>query len=322
MKNKKIPKSIMIPTIVIIVCAITALFVWKLQYHGESPDYVSTQKKINQNKAKTKEQFKKIKQDSFPTVQQANQYLIDQTGKKDLNGVSLDKLKSLLKDKYGTTAANALLSGLCLSQDMTPEQESSQEVRLAQLDKNQKGYVGFAYRDYTTSVYDPSSIDDNGKTRFPVNVYTAAPSDKLSWTKDGDFQLSTPIAMDLSVKKNDKYCTMLIFIKVPSGDDTSFNDFKNEMQSINLKVNGEKLDLSGSHEETKTSEESQGMQFTKSPGAKNDMYVYDSDKIFQSSVVPVTFDLPLSDIEKGMKVDLNGIDQGDYQFKSSNTYRF
>lgn len=323
-KNRKINKNITIPIIILAVCAGISLLVWKLQYHGASPDYVSTQKQINENKDKEKKMFNSIKQDSFPTVQQAHDYLVEQTGHKDLSSssVSLDDIRKLLKDKYGSDAANALLSGLCLSEDMSPDQEAEQEISLAQVDKNQKDYVGFADKSWTTSVYNPSDIESNGTTTFPINVPTAGPSSKLSWSKDGDFSLSNPIALDLSVKTNKKYCTMLVLVKTPLDNDTSFNDFKNEMNSISVKVNGKRLGLSGSHEETKTSEESQGMQYSKSSGAKNNLAVYESNKIFAGSIVPVTFDLPLSSVKENMKVELNGIDQGNYKIKNSENYKF
>lgn len=290
-------KHILIAAGVILGCMLIAFGVWQFYYHGESPDYIATQKQINKVNKDDKKRFNKIHQDSFPTVQEAHDYLVQATGHKDLtsSAISYKTINNDLTNKYGNTAAKALINGLCLSDSMTPNQEINQEVGLSLLDPSQKDYVGFMENRYTTSIYTPNKFSE--KSNFSVIDSTILTSNnKLNWQSDNGYYISNPIILPSSVKDNgnNKYSTLLLFIQVPynGGTDTSVSNFKKEMNSIKVKVNDDELSLSGSHKETNTGDNQIGLQACSSSGAANKLNIWDAKNIKASSIVPVTFDFP------------------------------
>lgn len=309
-------KHILIAICVILVCSIGGFAVWKMHYHGESPSYIATQKQINKvNDARTKE-FNEIHQDSFPTVQEANQYLVQKFGHKDLtsSAISYKEINAALQIKYGKLATKALNNGLCLSENMTPNQEINQEVGLAALDPNQKDYVGFMENRNTTNIYTPDKI--NKQSNYSViNSVALAPNNKLTWQNDNGYYLSSPVILPAAINNTSskKYDTLLMFVQVPISDkDTSVKAFRKEISSIKVKVNDYNLSLSGSHEETNTGENQIGMQMCSTSGAANRLNIWNAKNIKAGSIVPVTFDFPTKIIKDANKFqDINISINGD-----------
>lgn len=296
-------KHILIAAGVILGCMLIAFGVWQFYYHGESPDYIATQKQINKVNKDDKKRFNKIHQDSFPTVQEAHDYLVQATGHKDLtsSAISYKTINNDLINKYGNAAMEALIGGYCLDENMTPQQEITQEVNLALMDPNQKDYVGFAEKRYETSIYKPGQINDLGHTKVSLYMPYIAPSNKLTWQNDSGYYISSPVILPATInedaKKDCPYRVLMLFVQVPSNSDTSVNSFKKEINSINIKVDNEKIDLSGSHKETNTGNNQVGLQMTTISKAANKLNIWNANKIKAGSIVPVAFDMPLKSIE-------------------------
>ena len=304
LKNmSKDKKHISIAIGIILVCLVSAFFVWKVYYHGESADYIATQKQINKVNSADKKRFNKIHQDSFPTVQEAHDYLVQATGHKDLtsSAISYKTIDNDLVNKYGNAAMKALVGGYCLDENMAPQQEITQEVNLALMDPNQKDYVGFAEKRYETSIYKPGQINDLGHTKVPLYMPYIAPSNKLTWQNDSGYYISSPVILPATInedaKKNCPYRVLMLFVQVPSGSDTSISSFKKEINSIDVKVDNKKIGLSGSHKETNTGSNQIGLQMATISKAANKLNIWDANEIKAGSIVPVAFDMPLKSIE-------------------------
>lgn len=306
LKNmSKDKKHISIAIGIILVCLVSAFFVWKVYYHGESADYIATQKQINKVNSADKKKFNKIHQDSFPTVQEAHDYLVQATGHKDLtsSAISYKTIDNDLVNKYGKTAMEALVNGYCLDEDMAPNQEIAQEVNLALLDPSQKDYVGFAEKRYSTSFYNPGKVKNLGNNYFIPHMMFATPNNKLSWQADGSYYISSPVVLSKTIGQ---YGILMTFVQVPSDSDTSVKDFKHEINSIKIKVNDEELNLGGSHKATYSGENQKGLQLSSISQAANGINIWNANNIKAGSIVPVTFDIPVKYLKDGSgKLNIN-----------------
>lgn len=306
LKNmSKDKKHISIAIGIILVCLVSAFFVWKVYYHGESADYIATQKQINKVNSADKKKFNKIHQDSFPTVQEAHDYLVQATGHKDLtsSAISYKTIDNDLVNKYGNAAMKALVSGYCLDESMTPQQEITQEVNLALIDPSQKDYVGFAEKRYNTSFYNPGKVKSLGNTEVSLNLPYITPNKKLSWQGDSGYYISSPLILPATIKGGkSNYGILMLFVQVPSDNDTSVSAFNKEINSIKVEVNNDKLELGGSHKDTNTGDNQRGLQLSGISEPANNINIWDANKIKAGSIVPVIFDLPNKIIK-----DANGV---------------
>lgn len=271
---------------------------WKFEYHGESPQLIAVQHQENKNQRQATREFNRNKQDSFPTVQQAHDYLKSKFGvEPDSSQVSAKQINNALVQKYGKTAANLLQNGYCLSEVMTPAQEAQQEVLLARNDPNQADYVGFNQVQYTTSIYHPNKVSGPSHVRYNLDTLAGIPENKtMTYTnlKHG-YQVSDPVLLPYSMKQlteseqkakkgNGGTLTMLLFIKVPNKTVYRF-EFNHVIDSLNVQVDGQKAQLA------QGAGYSNGLQLTGLSNSANKFNLKKSYKIFRNSLVPVAFEV-------------------------------
>lgn len=268
---------------------------WKFEYHGESPQLIAVQHQENKNQRQATREFNRDKQDSFPTVQQAHDYLKNKFGvEPDSSQVSAKQINNALVQKYGKTAAKLLQNGYCLSEVMTPAQEAQQEVLLARNDPNQTDYVGFNQVQYTTSIYHPNKVSVARHTSLDLNTTAAIPVNKnMTYTnlKNG-YQVSDPVILPVSLKqvinghkKNDGTFTMLLFVRVPVNKTTYRFNLNRFIDSLNVEAGGQKAKLA------QGAGYSDGLQLSGLSRAANNLNLKKSYKIFRGSLVPVAFEI-------------------------------